>query len=195
MFSLFIASILRNSSNVLPLDVTIAKHLDTNKWNKVLLRKGKICLSAQHARALWGLMSSYLQRLICTVTAVIVLFLCQLFCMPYGCRQPLFQHCIPDINQIGQGAFPHAFWKALVPPTSFSHLPCRCINMKKATQAPRTLWSNVLSVCLAAQFFAPQESLSHAQTAGSNSDPCDTIQSLLCLAFWFLIDTLTARQR
>lgn len=55
--------------------------------------------------------------------------------------------------------------------------------MKKATQAPRTLWSNVVSVCLAAQFFALQESLSHAQTAGSNSDPCDTIQSLLCLAF------------
>lgn len=50
-------------------------------------------------------------------------------------------------------------------------------------------------ICMAAQFFALQESLSHAQTAGSNSDPRDTIQSLLCLAFWFLIDTFTARRR
>lgn len=61
--------------------------------------------------------------------------------------------------------------------------PSQVHQHKKATQAPRTLWSNVVSVCLAAQFFALQESLSHAQAAGSNSDPCDTIQSLLCLAF------------
>lgn len=38
-------------------------------------------------------------------------------------------------------------------------------------------------ICMAAQFFTVRESLSHAQTAGSNSDPRDTIQSLLCLAF------------
>lgn len=30
-------------------------------------------------------------------------------------------------------------------PPFFSHLPRRCINMKKATQAPSILWSNVVS--------------------------------------------------
>lgn len=50
-------------------------------------------------------------------------------------------------------------------------------------------------VCMAAPFFALRESLSHAQTAGSPSDLRDTTQSLLCLAFWFLIDTFTARRR
>lgn len=80
------------------------------------------------------------------------------------------------------------------PPTPSSHLPCRCVNMKKATQAPRTLWSNAFVVGAFVWQYHSLHCLSHAQTAGSNSDPHDTIQSLLCLAFWFLIDTFTARR-
>lgn len=38
-------------------------------------------------------------------------------------------HSIPHPDRMR--SLPCAFWKALVPPASSSHLPCRCINIKK----------------------------------------------------------------
>lgn len=40
---------------------------------------------------------------------------------------------------------PLCLLESISSPPSCSHLPRRCINMKKATQAPRTLWSSVVS--------------------------------------------------
>jgi len=105
--------------------------------------------------------------------------------MPYRRRQCLLQRRIPGILQIGIDKEPSLrLLEGISCPHFLLTSPLQVHQHEKSHSSPKDFVVQCSQcICMAAQFFALRESLSHAQTAGSNSDPHDTIQSLLCLAF------------